>query len=107
MQSREFSDRLCNDLTNDSNKKLSISENLIINGLKSPAPVFFCSIEAPSISKQKDLEFALQRLQREDPSFTVKLNEETEQMVLNGMGELHLEVRIETEIMNLIQYFTN
>lgn len=55
-------------------------------------PVFFCSIEAPSLSTQAALETALQQLEREDPSLRVTQNDETGQMVLAGMGELHLEV---------------
>lgn len=63
-------------------------------------PVFFCSIEAPSLSMQAALEKALQELEREDPSLRVTQNEETGQIVLGGMGELHLEIikeRINTE----------
>lgn len=63
-------------------------------------PVFFCSIEAPSLSMQTALEKALQELEREDPSLSVTQNEETGQIVLGGMGELHLEIikeRINTE----------
>ena len=54
-------------------------------------PVFFCSIEAPSPSKVRPLEEALIRLQREDPSLRVKVDEQ-QQMVLSGMGELHLDI---------------
>ncbi|KAK9294370.1 hypothetical protein QLX08_010990 [Tetragonisca angustula] len=63
-------------------------------------PVFFCSIEAPSLSAQVALDKALQELEREDPSLKVTQNEETGQIVLGGMGELHLEIikeRIKTE----------
>lgn len=92
MLSREFGEQLHKEWASQPDRRLSTAENLIAHGLKPPAPVYFCSIEAPSVSKQKDLEFALQRLQKEDPSFTVKTNEETDQMVLNGMGELHIDV---------------
>ncbi|KOC59750.1 Ribosome-releasing factor 2, mitochondrial [Habropoda laboriosa] len=67
---------------------------------KTLEPVFFCSIEAPSLSTQTALEAALQQLEREDPSLRVSQNEETGQIVLAGMGELHLEIikeRIRTE----------
>ncbi|KAL6258076.1 hypothetical protein P5V15_009992 [Pogonomyrmex californicus] len=63
-------------------------------------PVFFCSIEPPSLSAQSALETALQELQREDPSLHVKNDPETEQTVLGGMGELHIDIikqRIRTE----------
>nr|XP_033337271.1 ribosome-releasing factor 2, mitochondrial [Megalopta genalis] len=55
-------------------------------------PVFFCSIEAPSISTQAALDSALQQLEREDSSLRVTQDSETGQIVLAGMGELHLEV---------------
>lgn len=90
MQSREFSQQILHELSTCNS--LSVCERLIVHGLKPPKPVYFCSIEAPTVSKQKDLEIALQRLQKEDPSFSVTCNDDTKQMVLNGMGELHLEV---------------
>ncbi|KAJ0173441.1 hypothetical protein K1T71_010590 [Dendrolimus kikuchii] len=57
-----------------------------------PEPVFLCSIEPPSLALQSALETALAELQREDPSLRVITDEETGQMVLAGMGELHLEI---------------
>ncbi|KAI1307940.1 Ribosome-releasing factor 2, mitochondrial [Halotydeus destructor] len=64
----------------------------ILAGPKILEPVFFCSIEAPSLSKQRPLEEALVKLQREDPSLRVKTEEENGQMVISGMGELHIEI---------------
>lgn len=72
----------------------------VLAGLEIPSPVFFCSVEAPSVSSQKDLDYALECLQREDPSLSAKLNPDTGQTILCGMGELHLEIvqnRILTE----------
>lgn len=65
-----------------------------------PEPVFFCSIEPPSLSYQAPLDLALQQLEREDPSLRVTTNDETGQTVLGGMGELHIDIikeRIRTE----------
>ncbi len=57
-----------------------------------PEPVISMAVEARS-SKDKDrLEFALQTLCREDPTLFWKKSEATGQMILSGMGELHLEV---------------
>ncbi|KAJ8925928.1 hypothetical protein NQ315_009780 [Exocentrus adspersus] len=61
-------------------------------GVTAPEPVFFCSIEPPSLASQSSLEQALSELQREDPSLRVTHNSETGQTVLAGMGELHLEI---------------
>lgn len=63
-------------------------------GIDVPEPVFFCSIEAPSLSKQNQLETALEKLQKEDPTLKVIVDNETGQTVVKGMGELHLEVPI-------------
>ncbi|KAG7202618.1 hypothetical protein KM043_009803 [Ampulex compressa] len=48
--------------------------------------------EPPSLSAQTSLEIALQELQREDPSLIVTHDEETEQTILAGMGELHIDI---------------
>jgi len=65
---------------------------LILAGMIIPDPVFFCSVEPPSLSFQKMLDNALECLVREDPSLRVKYDEDTGQTILGGMGELHLEI---------------
>ncbi|XP_052770157.1 ribosome-releasing factor 2, mitochondrial-like [Mya arenaria] len=67
-------------------------EGPVLAGLNVPQPVFYCSIEAPSNSKQRDMELALEQMQREDPSLMVEIDSETGQTILKGMGELHLEI---------------
>lgn len=66
--------------------------NFFASGANLLDPVFFCSIEPPSLSAQSALETALEELQREDPSLRVRNDLETEQIVLAGMGELHIEI---------------
>lgn len=66
--------------------------NFFASGTNLLDPVFFCSIEPPSLSAQSALETALEELQREDPSLRVRNDPETEQIVLAGMGELHIEI---------------
>ena len=63
----------------------------LLTGPSVPDPVFFCSIEPPSPSKEKQLEKALKELQREDPSLKVS-TDESGQVILSGMGELHLDI---------------
>eukprot|EP01087_Luapelamoeba_hula_P008944 TRINITY_DN2276_c0_g1_i1.p1 TRINITY_DN2276_c0_g1~~TRINITY_DN2276_c0_g1_i1.p1 ORF type:complete len:784 (+),score=92.22 TRINITY_DN2276_c0_g1_i1:44-2395(+) len=63
-----------------------------LRGMKIPPPVFMCSIETETAGGDKQLWETLQNLQREDPSFTVVRDAETQQLVLAGMGELHLEI---------------
>nr|XP_042711877.1 ribosome-releasing factor 2, mitochondrial isoform X4 [Chrysemys picta bellii] len=67
-------------------------ESLLLAGVEIPEPVFFCTIEPPSMSKQPDLDNALNCLQREDPSLKVKIDPDTGQTILCGMGELHIEI---------------
>ncbi|CAL1527519.1 unnamed protein product [Lymnaea stagnalis] len=72
----------------------------ILAGLTLPDPVFFCSIEPSSLSVQKNLDSALEYLQKEDPSLKVEISAETGQTILSGMGELHLDIiksRLEKE----------
>lgn len=57
-----------------------------------PAPVFFAAIEPHSLSEEKNVKDILQLLLREDPSLHVNIDEESGQMLLSGMGELHLEI---------------
>lgn len=64
-----------------------VNEILGIN-LTIPEPVFFCSIEPPSLSAQTALEQALIELQREDQSLRVSQNSETGQTVLAGRFEV-------------------
>ncbi|KAL7988959.1 hypothetical protein Chor_007878 [Crotalus horridus] len=67
-------------------------QNLLLAGIEVPEPVFFCAIEPPSIAKQPDLDQALICLQREDPSLKVKIDANTGQTILCGMGELHIDI---------------
>ncbi|KAG6616962.1 translation elongation factor G [Phytophthora cinnamomi] len=68
------------------------AHQLVLPGVQIPKPVFTCSIEAESSAKQKDLDTALENLQREDPSFVVTVDDETGQTLMSGMGELHLDI---------------
>ncbi|XP_021495250.1 ribosome-releasing factor 2, mitochondrial isoform X2 [Meriones unguiculatus] len=70
----------------------SEAESLLLAGVEIPEPVFFCTIEPPSVAKQPDLDHALERLQREDPSLKVRLDPDSGQTILCGMGELHIEI---------------
>ncbi|KAF9575507.1 Ribosome-releasing factor 2, mitochondrial [Mortierella alpina] len=67
-------------------------KGLALSGIKVPSPVFFASVEPMSTSDEKPVEEAIKALIREDPSLGVRVDEETGQTLLGGMGELHLEV---------------
>ena len=72
----------------------------VLAGMIIPDPVFFCSVEVESLAYQKQLDLALANLTREDPSLRVRIDKDTGQTILSGMGELHLDIiksRIEKE----------
>jgi len=60
-----------------------------------PQPVISRSIEPKSTSDEEKLHIALNRLADEDPTCTVKIDQETGQTIISGMGELHLEILID------------
>eukprot|EP00731_Ephydatia_muelleri_P016858 Em0009g1282a len=64
----------------------------VLQGLTVPEPAFFCTIEPETAAQQMELDHALQCLSREDPSLRVSADPDTRQVVLSGMGELHLEI---------------
>jgi elongation factor G len=57
-----------------------------------PQPVIFVAIEPKSVKDQEKLMNVLDILAEEDPTFQVRVDDETGQVILSGMGELHLEV---------------
>jgi len=58
-------------------------------------PVISLAIEPKTVADQGKLEQSLQRLVEEDPTLTVKQNEDTGQTIISGMGELHLEIMVD------------
>ncbi len=60
-----------------------------------PEPVVHIAIEPRTKADQDRLSEALRRLSDEDPTFHVKSNEDTGQMIIAGMGELHLEIIVD------------
>jgi len=65
---------------------------IILDTIIPPEPVIFVAIESRSQADQKNLEDALQQLMKEDPTFQVKRTPETNQTIIAGMGELHLDI---------------
>lgn len=68
---------------------------VILESMDFPDPVIEVAIEPKTKSDQEKLGTAIQKLAEEDPTFTVKLDEETGQTVIGGMGELHLDVLVD------------
>ena len=61
-----------------------------------PEPVISLAIEPKTKSDQEKLGLSLKRLMDEDPTFQVKVNHETGQTIISGVGELQLEVKVNT-----------
>ncbi len=67
-------------------------DHIVLESMEFPEPVIGVAIEPKSKADEKKLEETLQKIAKEDPSFTVSTNEDTGQKIISGMGELHLEV---------------
>jgi elongation factor G len=67
-------------------------ERIVLEEMIFPEPVISQAIEPKTKADQEKLSAALQRLAEEDPTFTVRGDEETGQTIISGMGELHLEI---------------
>ncbi|MBI9097390.1 MAG: elongation factor G [Spirochaetaceae bacterium] len=72
---------------------------ILLENMEFPAPVISVAIEPKTISDQEKLKAALDSLKMEDPTFTAKENDETGQLIISGMGELHLDVLV-TRVLN-------
>ena len=68
---------------------------IILEKIVFPEPVIFMAIEPKTKLDQEKMGTALQKLAEEDPTFRVKTDEETMQMIIAGMGELHLEIIVD------------
>ncbi len=68
---------------------------LLLESMEFPEPVISLALEPKSKDEVEKLSRALSRLLREDPSLRVKVDRETGQTVLSGMGELHLEIIVD------------
>ena len=68
---------------------------ILLEVMNFPAPVISIAIEPSTQANQEKLSLALQRLAVEDPSFSVRLDGETGQTLISGMGELHLEIIVD------------
>jgi elongation factor G len=68
---------------------------LLLEPIESPEPVVFVAVEPKTRADEPRLADALAKLVLEDPSFRVRVDEDTGQTILSGMGELHLEVLVE------------
>jgi elongation factor G len=68
---------------------------VILERMEFPDPVIEVAIEPKTKADQEKMGMALQRLAQEDPSFRVSTDQESGQTILKGMGELHLEIKVD------------
>jgi elongation factor G len=68
---------------------------LLLESITFPEPVISVAIEPRTEADQDKMSTALKRLSEEDPTFQIKVDENTGQTLISGMGELHLEVLID------------
>ena len=68
---------------------------VVLESMEFPSPVVSLAIEPETESDQEKLATALARLTVEDPTFRVQTDDQTGQVVISGMGELHLEVLVD------------
>jgi elongation factor G len=72
-----------------------LAKPVILERMDFPDPVIEIAIEPKSKADQEKLGVALNRLAQEDPSFRVSTDQESGQTILKGMGELHLEIKVD------------
>jgi len=70
----------------------AVEEHLVLEGLTVPEPVVSLAVEPKRIDDREKLLPALEKLQWEDPTFRVREDAGTGQMILTGMGQLHLDI---------------
>ncbi|MFL9611413.1 elongation factor G [Methylobacillus sp. Pita2] len=73
----------------------SLDHPIILERMVFPEPVIHVAVEPKTKSDQEKMGLALSRLAQEDPSFRVRTDEETNQTIISGMGELHLEILVD------------
>ncbi|MEN8172820.1 MAG: elongation factor G [Chloroflexota bacterium] len=71
------------------------SNQVILENISFPEPVISIAIEPKTAADQDKMATALHKLSEEDPTFQVRVDHETGQTLISGMGELHLEVLVD------------
>lgn len=82
-------------LTTTGDTLCDMSHSLTLETLAFPDPVIAIAIEPKTKADEEKLGVALGKIAREDPSFRIKVDKETGQTLISGMGELHLEIIVD------------
>ena len=68
---------------------------IVLEKMEFPEPVISVAVEPKTKADQEKMGIALSKLAEEDPTFTVKSDQETGQTIISGMGELHLDIIVD------------
>jgi len=68
---------------------------VILEQISFPEPVISVKVEPETKADQEKMSLAFKRLSEEDPTFKIKVDEETTETIISGMGELHLEILVD------------
>lgn len=72
-----------------------MNDKFLVESMEFPEPVISISVEPKTKADQEKMGMALNKLAEEDPSFRVSSNAETNQTIISGMGELHLDIIVD------------
>ncbi len=81
--------------TTTGNTLCDTNNTIVLENITFPDPPVSIAIEPKTKADQEKMGIALQRLAEEDPTFQVKVDHETGQTIIKGMGELHLEIIVD------------
>lgn len=81
--------------TTTGNTLCDVSNPVILESITFPDPPVSIAIEPKTKADQEKMGIALQRLAEEDPTFRIRVDDETGQTIISGMGELHLEIIVD------------
>lgn len=81
--------------TTTGNTLCDTNNPIVLESITFPEPPVSIAIEPKTKADQEKMSLALQRLAEEDPTFRIRVDEETGQTIISGMGELHLEIIVD------------
>ena len=81
--------------TTTGNTLCDVANPIVLESIDFPEPPVSIAIEPKTKADQEKMSLALQRLAEEDPTFRVRVDDETGQTIISGMGELHLEILVD------------
>jgi elongation factor G len=81
--------------TTTGNTLTDLNNPIVLESITFPEPPVSIAIEPKTKADQDKMSIALQRLAEEDPTFRIRVDDETGQTIISGMGELHLEIIVD------------